>query len=427
MGGTFLSVVLGIDPSVPPGRRIAVRRSVRGVPRVVSQGNEPLREKPNQVVLSVPSEFLTFRTLSVPFTDRKRAEDVARQELANSLPMPLSEVRWSLCMLEKHQYLAVVSPRRRLDQLTESLAGPPPDIVDAEPFSYARALASQDVRDGLVVDMDAHRTIFCLVRAARPVFVRVLLRGGDSVGGLRGPDLRAGLERLLADALLPTLDADIGVFVAGRAASVSDLATVLNETLQRPVRPFPMPDGLSADTDVGAFGAALRTGADDGVDLMRHRPSGRPVWIRYCLAAAVLLALVTLDLAVRQMEARQRATTTLQALTQLLQTQAPGVPDVATLKSKVDAAAGQTASGPAQNLLDVLKNVALKSTHRNVRLQEVHFGQGHTELDGWAASFNEEEGLQKDLATVYKDVKAQDVHTTQDNRVHFKVRLGAPQ
>ncbi len=417
-----MSVVLGIDPSGAPETQVAVSRNMRGW-RVVASGDSPLREKPTQVVLSVPSEHLTFRTLSVPFTDKKRAEDVARQELANSLPMPLSEVRWSLCPLGRHQYLAVVSPRTRLDHITEACSTRP-DIVDAEPFSYARALAGQDVRDGLVVDFDRERTIFCLVRNARPTFVRVLLRGGEGASRLQGAEQKAWFSHLLTDALLPPLEEEVGIFVTGIEAAQPGLLSVLEETLQRPVRPFPVPAGLSSQSDVGALGAALRSVfPDDGVDLLRHRQPGRPVWITYAIAGLLLILLLTLDLGTRYYYADRKAGKYEAALATLLQQKGIVPPTFEQLQKTVDALP-KPATGPAAGLLEVLGTVGDKAKGRGVKLQEVRQTDNGIELDGWALSFKDEEGLQKDLATVYKDIQVLDAHQTQDGRVHFGFRIG---
>ncbi|HEY3997376.1 MAG TPA: hypothetical protein VGO93_00830 [Candidatus Xenobia bacterium] len=402
-----MSVVVGIDPSVTPGRPIAVRHTVGGW-RVVPAGG-----RANQVVLSVPSELLTFRTLTLPFADRRRAELVAQQELSNSLALPLSEVRWSLCPLSRHEYLAVVSPRHKLDSLASSFK---PDVADAEPFSYARGLAAAGIKDALVVHLDAGRTVFCQVVNQRPALVRVLLRGANPQAG------RDAVDGLLTDAMLPPLPAGVGIYVTGSLAGQPILTKTLEERLQRPVKPFPVPEGLSSETDVSALGAALRSlYPDDGVDLLQHKRADRPQWIPWVVAAGVLLLLLSADLAMRLMLATRHSDQYSVALTSLLKTyNVTGMDDLKTKVAKLPA----VQAGPDTGLLDMMAAVAEKAKGHDIRILEIHQAGGGFHLVGNAGTEADEEAFQRDLSGVYKDFQVEDTHPTRDSKTQFRFRIG---
>ena len=168
------------------------------------------------------------------FSDRKRAEDVARQELANSLPMPLSEVRWSLCPLGPHEYLAVISPRHKLESLGPGLhhssrTWPTPN---RSPYAWALAVwpAWAATRWSLIWAPTAP-SVATWWRSGR-VFVRVLMRGVDPGAG------GDAVDRLLADAMLPDLGT-VEVYLTGLLSGHPSLVAALGERLQRAIKPFP--------------------------------------------------------------------------------------------------------------------------------------------------------------------------------------------
>ncbi|MHB2018964.1 MAG: hypothetical protein ACYCW6_18615 [Candidatus Xenobia bacterium] len=408
-----MSIVVGIDPSAASRpRQVALNRTVGGW-KVVGAGASA---HPNRVVLSVPSELLTFRNLTLPFSDRRRAQDIARQELANSLPMPIDDVVWSLCPISRHEFLAVISPRKKLETL-KAQSPVQPDVVDAEPFAWSRALAAAGLKMGIVVCATSNRTTFCVIQNSRPNYVRVLLRGTDGA-----TDLKAFVNRLVADAVLPDLPPDVAVFVTGEASVVPGFMEALRAAVKRETKPFPVPDGVSSETDVSALGAALRSVyPDDGVDLYHQAPSAQPEWVRWMAVAAVVLLLLTADVWMHLHVANQQeAVVRRQIQAQLRQVPPRGFADVKALKDQVDALTKQETAGSGRSVLDVMKLINQEGARTKVKLTRFAVSDNRVHVQGVAPSFTVITEFQKALQPSFPDVTIEDSSQSVDN-FHFSM------
>jgi general secretion pathway protein L len=270
---------LGIQRT--PGEAIAVRLQRKWKRKVVDQVVRldltpgPVGETPSPsgtalpsadtVVAALPSHQVFRRDVEVPFTDPRKVVQAAPLEAEESLPIPLENLVCDVHVLERGESrsraLAVAAPIEKVSQLLSDLKhlDVEPTVVDVEALALANAaqLSLTARTTGLLVDLSPHLSQCVLLEAGRPTSFHAFSARGATA------DLLEELALYLS--LWPRAEGPEAVYLSGPEALVADLEA-WSETLGRPVRQLPFPEGVQVGPSVQMswpawaipFGLALR-------------------------------------------------------------------------------------------------------------------------------------------------------------------------
>lgn len=234
-------------------------------------------DKGGRPVAVAPSHCFTYRKVRLPPQPSARdCQRIVQQELTFGLPLPLHQCVWDYYLQAGPEAFAVVAQRSRWLELASRWGAV--QGADPEPLCYLRVALHMHIADALVVDFGASHTTWVSIVAGKIDWVRTMMRGGQtmtqqladqsriSVGeaedlkrrrGTELPEIKAFLNELLEEALLPKPLTQRRVLLCGGGANLPGLRAFLHSQLGIEPEPFPMPPLLSPNEHVSALGAAL--------------------------------------------------------------------------------------------------------------------------------------------------------------------------
>lgn len=435
--------------------------------------------QPGTVLSSIPGDLVAFRTLSLPFRDRKRLDQTVPFELENQVPFGLDEVVVDYHVLRRDRsgtvVLAALVQRKDLQQHLALLggAGLDPKVVDLAPLAALNVLTllGAELPENFVyIDSNLRRTVVALYRGRQLVGLRTLTPAvpvtadeveatasgnghADAEGALvkglvgeirwtllalNGGPIESDLPCLLArggphcDPLGHELARQVGVVV--RCLTESRLRNV-PPTLQTEVETFAAPLGLALREIApnGAVGVNFRQGEfayHRGQDELR-----RALWRTGALAALVVaLVIVNTYMSYQQLAGRLDA---LQA--QIRDVFTRTLPDVhrvvderAQLKSEIEAAQkhlqilGGLAPVSGVTAIDVLRTITA-TIPENIKIDtdEYIMDPEAVRIKANTDSFEAVDTIKQQLLNThyFGDVQVKEVKTAPDGKVDFRLVL----
>jgi len=151
------------------------------------------------IVTALPCQDVFIRTLSFPFRDAAKLEQVVPFEIENLIPMALDDVAMGSVLLPQREpgegnqkpkgaeVLVTAAPRGKVTEHLKFLASadfqPAAIGVDGMAlYSVTKFLQEEGARvpgDLAVIDVGATKTTLCLIQESRPVALRTVLWGGN--------------------------------------------------------------------------------------------------------------------------------------------------------------------------------------------------------------------------------------------------------
>ncbi|MFP4039403.1 MAG: type II secretion system protein GspL [Desulfosudaceae bacterium] len=243
-------------------------------------------------IASLPDSYVTYRTVHLPFAERKKIDKVIPFELAPLLPYSVSEMMIDFCVAgepasEKGQatVLAGAVPRSRLREYLADLTGLglDPDIVVPRGFTVAAVMAKNN-SSALVVSSDGDRIFLACIDNYRVQFVRnaSLPRDSDRLPERLGAQLH---HTMLACQEANGIDfSPRVVYLAGPAEISRQARDALEKQLGLPVRTIDMRHQWQELRSATLMGTLAGTTIDD-------QPSGQPGQVDDSALGLVLLRL----------------------------------------------------------------------------------------------------------------------------------------
>ncbi|MDO5295762.1 MAG: pilus assembly protein PilM [bacterium] len=269
-------------------------------------------------IANLGADKLTFRRMSVPHVGRDIQAQVVREELSFSLPFSLEEAAWD--WLEKDEMASVVVAFNE-DIVAMRQAIGEHATIDAEPFSFLRALLEAKQTEALVFDFGATHTTVCGIKDRALEWIKVSLRGGQDLTkrlaqahnlgeeeaeqhkrslGCEDPICTSWLKEIIDSLALSSRPSFSSVFICGGGAALPGLSEKLQEYCGKEVKLFPLPESLSAYSDVPAYGAALAgKPRRPKVELCPPVQKSTDLPLIYIFWIALLIIMGTLDLELR--------------------------------------------------------------------------------------------------------------------------------
>ncbi|HZX96797.1 MAG TPA: pilus assembly protein PilM [Myxococcales bacterium] len=284
---------------------------------LASAGLVPPLGPDDSVAVSLPGGVAATHTVSLPFTDPKRIEQVLPAEVEGAIPFDLDEVVWDHAVLGqsggKTDVLVGIVRKAVLREFLEALAaaGVEPRVVTLAPLALS-ALGERGVLvpegapplTAALLDGGPDRADLALVDAGRPVLARSLATSNAQAWAAAATDETARnrlLSQMLRDLKISLRTKRLApqrLLLAGPLVTLPGAAERLTAETQLPAEPVALPAG-GDPTSALALGLALRAQTPRGrinfrkgeFAFTRDLSSVRGQIARLGVAAAVLLVL----------------------------------------------------------------------------------------------------------------------------------------
>ncbi|MBI5746866.1 MAG: pilus assembly protein PilM [Nitrospirae bacterium] len=171
---------------IPRSSTIPKEETLKGILKEVIK-RKKIRER--ELAVSLQSNFVTTRFISLPFKDKGKISRVAPFELEGQVPFETEDLITDYHIISRDQagsnLLVAAVEKRRLKDLLGMLreAGVEPGLVGADHislFNISRFLLNE-TGDYAIIDMGASKTSICLISNGIPKGVRTILLGGDLI------------------------------------------------------------------------------------------------------------------------------------------------------------------------------------------------------------------------------------------------------
>ena len=435
--------------------------------------------EPDTVLSSVPGDLVAFRTLFLPFGDRKRLEQTVPFELENQVPFGLDDVVVDYHVLHRDRtgalVLAALVHRKDLQQHLALLggAGLDPKVVDLAPLSGLNVLTllGRELPENFVyIDTNLRRTVVALYRGRKLAGLRTLTpalpTNAEEVEAKASGNGHADAEGVLVESLVGEIrwtllalnggpiEPDFPCLLAGGAMHCDQLGRELGRQIGVAVQRLTesslhnVPPTLRAEVESFAapLGLALREVAPNaslGVNFRQgefayHRGQDelrRAAWRSGALAAfIVMLVIVHTCLSYQQLAGRLSA---LQAQVRQVFTQT--LPDVhrvvderAQLKSELEATQkhlqmlGGLAPVSGVTGVDVLRTITAAIPESiKIDTDEYIMDPEAVRIKARTDSFPTVDTIKQQLLNThyFGDVQVKEVKTAQDGKVDFRLVL----
>lgn len=399
--------------------------------------------KSAKIIASVPSQLLTFRHYSLPFTDRKRIREIIKEELSENLAFPLNESRWDFCVSSKGEIFATIARSPMLQELQKNIPKPF-EMLDAEPYALVRTALFNDIKDALIIDFGLSKTVFCGCRDGAIDFIKVVLKGGEYLTkalsdeqksdpaemetlkctrGLGHPTVKSALLQILRTAGIPSPFPYPRILITGGGAQLPGLQTFLEESFKTQVSTFTLPEGLSPYVQTVAFGMALRErDHETGINLAEEKKT--PVGtVKYWIAASILpIILFSISLMLAQSNLAAQVRNYGKEMEKILLTDFPGIKKVQSAqlqyREKLDERKALL-QNKGTNVIGLLDSISAVITGKDIHIYEIAIDDKTVTLTGETASYQEIEYMRKKLSESYTKVELQEGKTLPSKRITF--------
>lgn len=396
-------------------------------------------------VLALSSAALTFRRLGLPMAGKEVRRQVIAEELSYSLPFPLHNAAWDWTESQDEAWV-VVAPEKSLDEAERTASGA---AIDAEPLCYLRAAKAAGIESGLVIDFGASKTTFCALEGGRVEWVRVMLKGGDTLTRRlsqsrqideqqaeqlkrsQGTDLRdcvAFLDELLEQAILPDPLPYERVLLCGGGSGLPGLPDFLKQRLPQgtTISFFPLPGDLVSQRHVVAFGAAL-SGRPGSVRVRLSRPKlsrGRGIPLAGLASLLLLAGLIIADLEIRHRTLTRRHLAMAEVIALGVDSRmAPEEIDsaklVAEIQAGIDFSKKVLEAAPSQFMAALGRSAQTLKDNPDAKFNRIEYDEGRLKLSGVASSISQTESIKDSLSQVLVGVESVQTRPGDNDTVQF--------
>jgi len=434
----------------------------QGLLKVLEAVVESLKPAGAACVLGIPTTFVSFRNISVPFHDLKKIRQILPFELEPTLPLPVDELIFDFEAVKRdgHQDLLAFAARKdRIQFYLDALASANLNPVAVMPGGYAAArfisTMASDSDDFLLVDTgENHHTVYAVcsgtVRMARALPVA---SGSNPV--VHG--LEASLNQTFT-AAGENLGIEINpsqVFATGPQCSLLSGDSGSASLLGLPVKPidgirtFPRLKGTtdaaewqSGDMDIALALALMETEAVSGVNFSTQRSTIQHYWGEHrnnIILSAVLIALtLAFVLAGQFFEVRDKQRRLDELDRRIEQVFRETFPDVTRVQAPLqqmqikikeagEGSAGLDMVGSRARVIDLLDTLSRRiPASATVKINRMVVGTDNLVLSGNTDTFNTVDEIKGGLeeADIFKQVTISSADLEKSGKgVRFKLKL----
>jgi hypothetical protein len=211
--------------------------------------------------ISLPSDDLFYRNLTIPFRRRHEIEKILPCELEPLLPVPIEKLITDFQIIEtrsgRSNLLSVSTPKMLIADIRNACKPFRLDIRRILPGIFATALAhthlSNSTKNRLIMDMDKHTLSFCIIAGSQIYLVRSVILNTEDTSFMDAAGMEIQRTLLAAEQTIDNAFSLDMVYVNGSEGKpVSNLCSTLSHTLNIPVQPLEFLGDKSPIRDVSS-------------------------------------------------------------------------------------------------------------------------------------------------------------------------------
>ncbi|MFH1452447.1 MAG: hypothetical protein ABIH00_00485 [Armatimonadota bacterium] len=436
-----MSVFLSIDPAFSGIRKLFVKLSGKEAAVLKSA-------KPDKIIATIPSNKLTFRKLAIPFRDRKKINEIIKEDLSQTL-LFYNDAVWDFTFGPDNEIFVTITSKNTINELIKQM-GVKPHIFEAEPYALVRSANSCGHEEGLIIDFGASKTVFAGFKNNLLNFCRVLLKSTNNLinelankkglteaealkiireEGLKNKDVLEFFKSLLAIALPSSKNLNYSkILITGKSCRIPYLADFLKEASGLTVEEIKSEKFNNTDNTV-AYGASLKNiNKEHGVNLAPYKTSEGPDYKKWAVLLLIPLMLLLADVKYKEHIIAGRYNKINNQMVKILKRDFPQLKKasapLATYKSMIRNY-GISGFADGQNALDVLSSIS-EAVNPGTKIDSLEASEKFLTLTGKSTSVKTAEAFKQSLAQKFKSTEITEVKSGKEGvKFTIKINLGA--
>lgn len=425
----------GIDLAATGNKTIKLELN-RGAVKKSDRGSE------HGATYSVSSKHLTYRTMELPFNDKKKAKETVATTLEYSLAFPIEQCNWDLMMTGDGSAFIAIALKKDLPQQQKHT------FLDSDVASLYRTAQYCNLKNLLIIDFGASKTLFIHIGENTLDRVKCIHTGGDALTNLiakkesvseqiaeelkiqKGTELkyvREQLGQLLSTAELELTEKD-SILITGGGAQMKGLKEFIHDGFKKEITTFNLPSGISPYTDAVAFGAALRElYPNSSTSLGKEEKAEGFASLKWLLILLIPLLLFPTHLLLKSIYLELQCKGYENAINTHITHAIPSIKRVRAPRSQLQMAIAlkkRASTQSSQSLLEKLKKIADASKGDGVTIYGIEYTSTQIDLSGEASNFNDVDQFKKQLSSDFKDVKVE-IKTLPSKKIGFSLHMSA--
>ncbi len=429
-----MKVYTGIDFASTGTKEINIEVNWNKLKRSDKSSSEP--------IMSLSSEYFTFRKLSLPFGDKKKVFSIVEEELSYSLAFGIENSAWDFIVSPNGEAYAFITMKDIVKKYKEP-------VKDCEITALARAAMFSGYNNCLVLDFGASKITAVGIKEGFIDLAFVIASGGNkidsSIASANGISIteakdikeKEGLNnseflKIINDSLKfikqKKYDTE-KIIITGGCALAEGFKELIENTLKKEVCSMNFPSGVSPYLDSVAFGSAIRFKYPNiSLNFSEEKENKTGIPYLYFICLLVPMIFWTISVHLESYYYKEQIKQYNNAITQTFKREFPNekFTKMSEFKKKV-ARKKNSLSLSNTKILDVLSLIGEASKeldNNSISIYEVDYSEGsNIILSGEANSIQDADKIREYLQKTFSDVKMTEGNTLKTKRIHFTLRI----
>lgn len=440
-----MTVILGIDPESTGTKKLLVKISGKEA-NIIKSG------KVDKSICVLASNYLTFRKFNLPIKDRKKINEIIKEDLSQTL-LFYNDAVWDFTFGPDNEIFVAITTKNAV-QKTIKHAGLKPHVIEAEPYALVRAASFAGYSEGLIIYFDTDKTVFAGFKNNLLNFCKVLLKSASNLineiavknniseaqtrqiinsEGLQNKQIFEFYRSMLETAFPEPVKQNYpSIIIMGSSAEIPRMAEFLKTYFGVPANIMPAQDKTGDIPNLTAYGAALKQiSKEHGVNLAPYKIEEKSARFKWIILALLPLLLLLVDVKYKETVLSARQAQINQKMVEMLKRDFPlSVSKTKKIqyplnqyKSLLSRYSGDTFAGGG-NVLDILAGVS-SGLSSAVKIDSIDLSEtAGVELGGKSDSIKNVEDFKQSLSAKFKNVELQEVKNLPKG-VKFKIIMKA--
>lgn len=391
----------------------------------------------------LPAQSMTYRTMPLPFQDKRKCFEIVKEEISYSLAFPVENALWDFFISPSGNGFAAIVQKEKAAPFLEKA-----DLLDCEVCALMRTALYCNCQNTLILNFGAEKTLLIYIHGGSLEYTKMVMHGGNQITRAlalsekiswdEAEKLKKETEftsRELKDFfgdLTSHLDLPVdrpwkNIVLCGGGAKLPGLKEEIEKQAKKPVELFQLPDGLDPYGEAVAFGGAIRDKYGHLAVNFRETKTDNleiPIWWAIAIAVPILLYPIHLHLESANLQKQIGVYST--AMSENLRKEFPditrAVRPLEQLQERILQKKRGTAGG-GRNMLELLEPISRSVTDKSVNIYEIDLSDQTITVRGEAPSYQAVEDIRKELSGDFQQVKLLEGKTLPSSRITFTLNL----
>lgn len=433
-----MNAILGIDPSSAQIRKLFVHTS--------GKDSTVLRSaKASKIIATVPSNYLTFRKFQIPLRDRKKINEIIKEDLSQTL-LFYDNAIWDFTFGPENEIFVTITNKDTINKLIKQI-GLKPHVFEAEPYALVRAAGVCGHNEGLIIDFSSSKTVFAGFKNGLLNSCRVLLKSGDILlnefssknnfaekealdiifkEGLKNNDIFVFFKEMLGVAFPSAAKpAYPKIFITGKFCNIPHLADLLKNFFNAPVEKLDLENKIKDNENIVAFGAAIKnTTREHGINLAPYKLEETASYKKWVILLLLPFLLLLINVKYKEAALSNRVTHINKEMVRILKKDFPNIKNTAYPLSQYQSLVQKYGTGQyrnGENVLDMLSKISACLTN-TTKIDSIEISNQSISVGGKSDSIKTIENLKQSLSRNFKNVDLSEVKNLK-NEAKFTIKM----